>query len=68
MLPEQSLESDEFPVCQLEAFSYGGNDTSHFSAPPASGVRHSQRSGATALPKLAAEARGTDSPLWLGST
>jgi hypothetical protein len=34
MLPEQSLVSDGFPVSQLESFSYGGNDTSHFSAPP----------------------------------
>ena len=33
MSPEQSLVSDGFPVSQLESFSYGGNDTSHFSAP-----------------------------------
>jgi hypothetical protein len=42
ILPEQSLGSDEFPVCQLESFSYGGNDTSHFSAP---------RRAACAIPK-----------------
>ena len=67
MLPEQSLGSDGFPVSQLESFSYAGNYTSHFSAPVASGVRHSQRSGATDLPRLAAEARPTDGPLWLSS-